>query len=88
MTGPVWFVVPLDAGWIVRERTAAKGEIFASREAAVARALQLATTAAPARYMVRRADGTIESEHVVRRSKSGVIAAVSAEEEALGEQAG
>lgn len=76
MAEPVWFVVPVDSGWMVRERTAADGEIHPSREAAIARAEALAAAAAPARYMIRRADGTIVSSHRVGRTRSGVIAAV------------
>ena len=76
MAEKVWFVVPVDSGWVVQERTASRGEVFPSREAAIARARDLAMAAAPARYMVRRADGTIASNHLVRRTESGVIAAV------------
>jgi hypothetical protein len=74
----IWYVVPLDAGWIVRERTAPSGEICATREQAVARAKVLATNARPSRYVIRRADGSIEADHFVPRHESGVIAAVNA----------
>jgi hypothetical protein len=84
MTEKVWFVVPVDSGWVVRERTASRGEVLGTREAAIARARELACEAAPARYMVRRADGTIESNHLVGRTQSGVIAAVGYDEAAEG----
>lgn len=88
MAERIWFVVPLDAGWVVRERTADRGEIFPTRDAAIARAQHLARDAAPARYLVRRADGSIEAECRVPRHESGVMAAVGAEEPRLDEKAG
>lgn len=57
-----WYVVPLDEGWLVKERTAPEGEILPSKSAAIARAESICLEHAPARYLVRRSDGTIETE--------------------------
>lgn len=57
-----WYVVPLDDGWLVKERTATQGEMLGSKAAAVARAEANCRRHPPGRYLVRRADGTIETE--------------------------
>lgn len=62
MSISTWYVLPLDTGWLVQERTATRGEVLPSKSTAIARAAQLAREAAPARYLVRRADGSIERE--------------------------
>lgn len=57
-----WYVVPLDEGWLVKERIGGPGELLGTKSAAVARAEALCLEHAPARYLVRRSDGTIETE--------------------------
>ena len=57
-----WYVVPLDEGWLVKERTGGAGELFPTKAAAVARAEEICLDHPPARYLIRRSDGSIETE--------------------------
>jgi hypothetical protein len=57
-----WYVVPLDDGWLVKERTVGRGELFPNKAAAIARAEELCLDDPPARYLIRRSDGSIETE--------------------------
>lgn len=62
MNRRVWYVKPHTNGWIVVEQGSGTGQVFPTKDAAIAYGRKIASQHAPSQLKVMRQDGTFQDE--------------------------